>query len=151
MAAATKARASQLLVQIGNGADPEIFAHPCLINSARGFTLTAGTSQVSIPDCDDPDLLQWLGTEKTSLSGSISGAGTLHVPNTKEFHQKLVSPDSFTCRVRLNLPGAQGGGYWEGKFQLTSFAVTGDRTSDNTVTCDITLESDGEVNWVDAT
>ncbi len=151
MAAAKHAKGTQLLIQIGDGGDPETFAHPCLINAARGFTLTAGTSQVSLPDCDDPELIQWLITNKTSLSGQITGAGTLHVPNVKDYNNMLIDPDPYNVRVNLNIPALDGGGYWEGKFQLTTFGITGDPTSDNTVSCDINFDSYGPVNWVDAT
>ena len=33
-----------ILVQIGDGADPEVFAHDCLINGSRALNMTANVT-----------------------------------------------------------------------------------------------------------
>jgi hypothetical protein len=43
MTAITTLRGTQLYIKVGNGADPEVFAHPCLINTKRGIKFTSSS------------------------------------------------------------------------------------------------------------
>lgn len=139
----------QLLVQIGNGATPEVFAHDCLINTERGINFTSETNRETLPDCDNPEAAGWSVMNKSGLSATITGAGRLHTSSIKTFFSWYNSDEAKNVRVLLNgISLANGGGHWAGAFKLTAFDVTGPETGRSSVT--LTLESDGEVTWVDA-
>lgn len=149
MAQAKTLRGVRLLVKIGDGEDPEVFAHPCLINAARGLSLVAQTNDIVIPDCSDPDLMAWAAREKVSLSGTINGAGVVNTPDISDWNDYLVSADTRNVRVELGqVLLADGGGYWGGAFLCTEFSITGDRGG--RAECSVTMLSDGVVAWTDA-
>ncbi len=140
---------TQLLVQIGNGATPEVFAADCLINTQRGITFSSDTNEDINPDCNNPDDPAWKEVTKDGLSGQIQGAGRVHTPSVKEWWEWFISKDTKNCRVLLNnVTLANGGGYWEGSFHLTQFEVTGERNQKAQVS--VTLMSSGPIVWVDA-
>jgi len=149
MAAPKTMSGRQLLVQIGDGGNPEQFAHDCLINTERGIAFNSEANRETIPDCDDPDAPGWSVMNKSGLSATISGAGRLHTASVEAWFNWFNSDDTKNVRVLLNgVSAADGGGYWKGAFKLTAFEVTGPETGRAAVT--VTLESDGEVEWVDA-
>lgn len=149
MAAIKSLNGRQLLVQIGDGASSEIFAHDCLINTERGIQFASETNREPVPDCDDPDKPVWSILTKTSLSATIPGSGRLHTSSLPTWWAWMNSDDAKNVRVLVNgVTGANGGGYWAGAFKLTQFEVTGPETGRATVSA--TLESDGEVTWVAA-
>jgi len=149
MAQAESLRGTKLLIKVSDGEVSPTFAHPCLINTDRGITFTADTNDVLVPDCSDPDLMAWAAREKVSLSATINGAGTLHIPDAQVYSDWVMSADPIAVRVELGgVVLADDGGYWQGNFHCTSFEVNG--TRGNRVQCSITLLSDGAVAWHDA-
>ncbi len=76
MTQATTLKFSQFLIQLGNGAVPEVFAAPCGLNS-RGFSRTAATNDTNVPDCDNPDAPSWLDRDVVSLAAALSGSGVV--------------------------------------------------------------------------
>lgn len=148
MALANTIEGSQILIKVGDGGDPETFSHPCLINSARGLVLTAGTTERAVPDCSDPQLLQWIKRKKNSLSGSINGAGVLHGPNYKDYFNWLKSKDDKNIEICLDVLAAEGGGKVYGAFHLTTLELNGDNEGFAEVS--IQLDSNGELDWTDA-
>lgn len=139
----------QLLVQIGDGATPEVFTHDCLINTERGIAFAAETTRENDPNCDNPDEPGWSSVDSNGKSATISGAGRLHTPSVKAWFAWFNAGTTKNIRVLLNgVSLANGGGYWAGSFKCTAFDVTGPETGRTTVS--VTLESDGEVEWVDA-
>lgn len=150
MAAVKHMRGVKLLIKVGDGATPtEAFTTYCTINSDRGISFKANTNDIVVPDCDDPDLMSWLVREKISLSGDISGAGTLNTPDTSAFFDWVKSPDTRNVQVHLDgVASADGGGYWAGAYHCVQFDVNGGQgTKANAA---ISLTSDGEVTWTDA-
>lgn len=143
MAEAKTVRGSQLLIKVGDGGDPEQFSHPCSINAERGLSKSAETRNNNVPDCDDPEGIVWTGTEKSSLSATITGSGTLHAPDQDLFDDWFESPDAKNVKVFTNITGANGGRIYSGKFHLTQFEITGN--NGETVQCRITLVSSGAV------
>lgn len=137
----------QLLVQIGDGASPETFGHDCLINTQRGIAFSADTNEFVVPDCLTPEDPAWKEVTKDGLSAQISGTGMLHTSSVKTWFDWFKGPDTKNIRVKVNVPGADGGGYWQGAFHLTAFEVTGDRNAK--AESSETLISSGPVTWVD--
>lgn len=144
MAQTLAVRGTKLLIQVGDGASPEVFAHPCLINTDRSFNLQAETNDFPTYDCDDPEAVSWLQREKVSLSGDISGAGRLHVADMEEYDDWLRSPDPRNVKIVIDAASANGGGSWTGPYHLTQMEITGGDKS-STIEVSITLQSTGEV------
>lgn len=143
MAEVKHARGVKLLIKVGNGASPEVFATYCSINAERGITFNAGSNDQDIPDCSDPDAIAWVVREKTNLSASISGAGMLNTPDVQEFYDWLTSDDSRNVKVVVDVPSSDGGVIFSGAFHLTEFAITGNRGEK--MQASVTLASDGEI------
>lgn len=149
MALAKVLAGKSLLIKVSDGGGTPVYAHPCLINAARGIVLTAETNQTRIPDCDDPELIAWIKREKTSISGAINGAGVLHTTDTETYFNWLKSPDSIAVRVELNgVSSVNGGGFFAGSWHLTNFELSGD--VGEYVQSSLGLESDGDITWTDA-
>jgi predicted secreted protein len=136
-------KGTQLKIEIGDGATPEGFEHPCLVNAKRGFKLEVSTNKIVVPDCDNPDDPAWQEVIKDVLGASIDGAGKLDTADVADYHAWLTSKDPKNIRVRLGTTG-----YWAGAFHLTTFEVTGDRGQ--LAECAITLESTGAVTFTPA-
>lgn len=139
---------SKLLIAIGNGASPEVFAHGCTINGQRAISLQAETNDFVLPDCDAPEAMAWLSREKRALGATISGEGVLNSTDLETYFQWFVSADGRNVRTILDVTGANGGGYMAGRFLLTALEVSGNRGEK--VSVSLTLLSDGVVAWTDA-
>ena len=149
MTAVPRVTGSKLLVQIGDGADPETFAHDCLINTKRGVQFTSETNESIMPDCDNPDDPAWKSVTKDGFSAQISGAGMLYTASVSEWYDWFNSDDAKNIQFALNVPLASGGGHFAGAFKLTQFEITSDGNKEQS-TCNVTLVSDGAVEWTDA-
>lgn len=147
MAQAKVVNFSTFLVLVGNGASPEVFAAPCGLTS-RGFNRTAETNDTNVPDCDDEDKPSWLARDVVSLAGEISGSGVLDTDALEVWDDWFQSGLAKNCRVMLDVPVAQNGRHWSGKFILSSFNITAERGSK--VTIEVTLTSDGAITKTDA-
>lgn len=140
MTAITKLRGTQLYIKVGDGATPEVFAHPCLINTQRGISFTSSTNKVIVPDCDNPDDPAWSEAIKDGLAATINGSGVLdNKAATITFYDAWFrATASRNVQVWLGTMG-----YWSGAFHLTGWEVTGDRN--NNAEAKLTLESDGPI------
>jgi predicted secreted protein len=143
MAAVKHTRGVKLLLKVGDGAEPEVFAQYCSINAERGITFTATTNDVDIPDCEDPDLLAWVVREKASLSVSVTGSGTLNTPDVEDFFAWFNSPDAKNCKIIVDVAAADGGVTFTGAFHLTEFSLTGNRGEK--MQASVSLASDGAI------
>lgn len=149
MAQATTVPGKSLLIKVGDGATPEVFTHNCSINAERGLQLSAQTNDINVPDCDDPDLMAWVEREKVSLSGQITGAGTLNAEDQDLFWDWFKSPDTKNVKVVTDIAGASGGRVFSGAFHCTNFEISGNRGEK--CTCSITLQSSGEITMANNT
>lgn len=138
MAAITTLRGTQLYIKVGDGASPETFAHPCLINTKRGIKFQSSTNKVIVPDCDNPEDPAWSDAIKDALSASIDGAGTLDNKSAVVSFYDGWFRDTNSRNVQVWL-GTMG--HWDGAFHLTNWEVNGDRNDNAQAT--LTLESDG--------
>jgi predicted secreted protein len=141
MVAITPLRGTQLYIKVGDGSSPEVFAHPCLINTKRGIKFASSTNKVIIPDCDNPEDPAWSEAIKDALSASIDGAGTLDNKAAVISFYDAWFRDVDSRNVRIYL-GTMG--HWSGAFHLTGWEINGDR-NDN-AQASISLESDGALS-----
>lgn len=147
MAAVKTLNGEQLLVQIEWTPASGTFAHDCLINTERGIQFSADMQEFTIPDCVTPEDPAWKVTEKDGLSATVSGAGMLHTSSVEAFFNWFKSKDTLNCRVKVNVAGADGGGYWAGAFHLSAFSITGTRKEK--ATAEVSLTSSGAITWTD--
>jgi predicted secreted protein len=134
----------KILILVGDGASPEVFSHPCLINAERGITFGSSTNQEVVPDCDDPSAPAWVSTEVDGLNATITGGGVHDVASTEEYFDWYTSGEAKTVKVKQD---RAGGSTFTGSFKLTEYAFTGNRK--NKATGSITLVSDGPVTRAD--
>ena len=141
MAKPNTLRGTKLYIKVGDGASPEVFSHPCLINAERGITFRSNASDIVVPDCTTPDDPAWRELVKDALSAGVTGAGVLdNVLATIQAYTDWWKGDTAkNVQVWLGTIGR-----WQAPFKLTEWAITGERT--NKINVNLTLESDGEVS-----
>lgn len=125
----------KILVQIGDGQDPEVFAHDCMINAERGINLTASTRVLTVPNCTDPSKPDKTTRVVDATDSTISGAGKLHSGSTLEWMQRRGK----TINIRVRQAGV-----WRvaGAYILSAFNITG--AARDYATASITLEQADE-------
>lgn len=139
---------SKLLIRLGDGASPEQFVHPCMINTARGIEFGSSPTESVVPFCPpDEDLPGWVEREIDAKTASVTGAGILHTPDIDIFWNWYDSGASKNLQVFVDVTGSFGGGYWAGAAVLTGFSVSGAGRREK-ATFESTILSDGAWAWV---
>lgn len=139
MAKPTTKKFSQFLIQLGDGASPEVFTAPCGLTS-KGFNQSKSMQETAVPDCDDPDAPSYSEKGVDTISSEISGSGVLAMEALDTWKAFFASTDSKNVRIEI-----VGKGYWQGLFHLTTFNITSQRGQK--INVDITLQNDGEYIW----
>lgn len=147
MARPTTLAGTKLLIQLGDGASPEVFAAPCAL-STKSFNLEAASNDFNVPDCDDPDLPVWTERVVSALSAGVSGNGTLAMESFDEWRDWFLSGDPKNVRVKVDTTAGNNGGYFEMSAILSSLQIGGNQGE--LVTVEVQMDSNGEVAWVDA-
>lgn len=140
MAQATTIKGGKIRVLLGNDADPIVYSAPCGFTQ-RSITLNKGLEEVNIPDCTDPDKVDWVGRDATSLSMGISGEGVLASESVDTWLEGFESIDSIPVKVELEFPAKTI--TWTGRMHIESMEVganNGQRATNN-----VSLQSDGEM------
>lgn len=130
---------SKMLIKVGDGADPEVFAAPCGINS-KGFNRSAEANDFAVYDCDSPDDPAWVEREIATLSASVSGSGWMTLLAQEVWDTWYE--DGVSKSVQIALLGTTTRTY-QGKFKLTTLNLGGEEKGK--VTCEIELQNDGPV------
>jgi predicted secreted protein len=123
------------------------FAAPCGLTE-RSITFSKETNDTTSIDCDDEDAPAWVDRDVVSLSATISGEGVMARESLELWRDAFTTTDTVNARIEVGGTAAQGGGYWSGKFHLTSFepgATRGERVS-----VSVEMQSSGPITWVDA-
>lgn len=144
MAKPTVIAGTKLLLLVGNGAGPEVFAEPCGLTT-KSFDMSASTNTTLIPDCDDPEAPAWESTDVNGLSASGAGTGVMSTESFAVWNDWFLSAQGKNMQIKLDHASL---GHYAGSFKLTSFKLAG--TRGNKVTVDLSFKSDGEVVWVAA-
>lgn len=140
MAQATTIKGGKIRVLLGSTADPIVYSSPCGFTQ-RSITLNKGLEEVNIPDCDDPDKVDWVGRDATSLSMSISGEGVLASESVDTWLEGFDSIESIPVKVEWQFPAKTI--TWTGRMHIESMEVganNGQRATNN-----VSLQSDGEM------
>lgn len=140
MAQATTIKGGKIRVLLGDDSDPTVYSAPCGFTQ-RSITLNKGLEEVSIPDCLDPDKVDWLGRDATSLSMGISGEGVLASESVDAWLEGFESIESIPVKVEWEFPAKTI--TWTGRMHIESMEVganNGQRATNN-----VSLQSDGEM------
>ena len=119
---------------------PGTYAAPCGFNQ-RTVTINKGLEEVNIPDCENPDAVNWLGQDAVSLSMSGEGEGILAEESVETWLDAVESVESINARVEWEFPTKTIS--WLGKMQVASFeagAQDGRRVTGN-----VSMQSDGKM------
>jgi hypothetical protein len=140
---------SQVLIAIGDGASPEVFAHPCLINGSKALTIEANFSEDVIPDCDNPANPANVVMNADSVRLTCSGAGKLHRNDAKTYADWAAGATTKNAKIRVGAADASGSFEITCSLVCTSFAVNTERP--NTAEADVSFAaSDFDVNDIAA-
>lgn len=143
MAQATTIKGGKIRVLLGNDSDPIVYTAPCGFTQ-RSITLNKGLEEVNIPDCNDPDKVDWVGRDATSLSMAISGEGVLASESVDTWLEGFESIESIPVKVEWEFPAKTI--TWTGRMHIESMEVganNGQRATNN-----VSLQSDGEMGRV---
>ncbi|QMV02574.1 hypothetical protein GHV40_14275 [Devosia sp. D6-9] len=143
------ATTKKLLIQFGDGADPEVFEHNCTINTSQDFTIEATTVDATEPNCAEPDAPAWVLRSIDTLSAGINGAGTMDPLSFAKLRDNMLSGEPFNVRVMIDLASAAGGGHFAGRYVMTTLGIA--KEGKGYISANLALSSDGAVTWVPAT
>lgn len=148
MAAPTTFKFGKLIVLLEDQAAPGTFAAPCGFTE-KSFSVSKSLSDVTVPDCADPDAPAWTGREVQSLSWSVTGSGILAQEAFEEWRTFAESSTARKVRVLIaqDTTGATvgDGGYYEGSAHLESFEITA--SLGEKVQISVSLQSDEAPTW----
>lgn len=140
----------KFLIELGDGANTEVFAAVCG-PTQKGFQLTGTTSEVNVPDCDNPEAPAWVERGMSSFSAQIDASGVLALNHLADWRTWFLSGAAKDVRVHVNEAAANGGGYYALQMLLTNMNHTTQLGSDgNKVQLAITAQSTGPVTWTPA-
>lgn len=149
MAKPTTFRGTLVAIYFEDPANSGTFLKPCGLNN-HSYQFSKNTNEVTVPDCDDPDLPAWIERETESLDFSASGEGILAAESVDKWWELFSNTDSALARMYIGAPDdAINGRYWQGNLHLSEFSVTGDRGSKTQVT--VSIVSDGELTYHNVT
>lgn len=140
MAEATTIKGGKVKVQLGNSAVPIAYAAPCGFTQ-RSVSINKALEEVAIPDCDNPDAMNWLGRDATSLSMTVGGEGVLAAESVDTWMTALDSENSVPVKVIWEFPAKTI--TWTGKMHIESFEVGAE--DKKRVTATVSMQSDGKM------
>jgi hypothetical protein len=138
LAQATTIKGGKFRVLIGNDADPIVYENPCGFTQ-RSITINKGLEEVNVPDCTDPDKVDWVGRDATSLSMSISGEGVLAAESVDVWLDAVDSLESIPVKVEWEFPAKTI--TWTGFMHVES--IEAGATNGQRATLNVSLQSDG--------
>jgi hypothetical protein len=86
----TVATFGDMKVELGNGANPEVFAAPCGFDT-KALNLTATASEANIPPCNSPDTPGWTARGVSAFSAEITSSGVMAVEDSAMWSAWLLS------------------------------------------------------------
>lgn len=140
MAQAGTIKGGKIRVLLGNNANPIVYSARCGFTE-RSITITKGLEEVKIPDCDDPDKVDWIGRDATSLSMSVNGQGVLAVESVDDWLDAVLSIDSVPAKIEMEFPAKTI--TFTGQVHVESMEIganNGVRATNS-----VSLQSDGEM------
>lgn len=140
MAAPKTIKGGKVVVSIGDGASPMVYTAPCGFTS-KSVQFSKGLEEVNLPDCDDPDKVNWIGRDASSLSISVSGEGVAAAESIEMWLDSWESIDSVPVKIQAIFPAETY--TWTGFMQVENLEVGA--PNGQRVTLNVTMQSDGEM------
>jgi len=144
MAKPNTLRGGKVRVSLGapavNPEDPMVYTAPCGFTS-KSVTFTKGLEETQIPDCDDPDSVDWIGRDAVSLSMAISGEGVLAQESVETWLEAWESVESVPVKIEMEFPAKTI--TWTGYAHVETMQA--DAPNGRRVTSSISMQSDGEM------
>lgn len=110
-----------LLVKIGDGASPEVFANVCGIQT-RSFNLSATEVDTTIPDCENPGNAVVRTAEPGIVNRTFSGSGKFVSGATSDILMDHVNAAT-VFNAQVVVPGL---GEYEGSWMISEFEFSGE-------------------------
>jgi predicted secreted protein len=140
---------SKLIISVGDGATPtENFVRQCGLTT-KGIAFASDVADVAVPDCDDPDAPAWSERSVSTKNCTVAGDGILATDHREDWDTWFQSGEARNCRIEIDIPLADGGGYYQGAFILTTFTINGNQDAAK-MTIEVEMQNDGPVVWTDA-
>jgi hypothetical protein len=140
MAQPVTARFGKFIVSLESEDSPNVFVAPCGFTS-KSLVMGKNLSEISIPDCDDPDLPIWLGRDVQSNTASITGQGVFAAESVERWLAAYESNESVECQVEVEF--STGVLLFQGHFHLETWTLGAEQGG--RVTIDVSMPSDGEI------
>lgn len=141
MAAPVTTKGGKFRVLLGSGTGPIVYAAPCGFLS-KSLTLSKALEESALPDCDNPDLVPWLGRDATSLSMAVSGEGVLAASSVETWLDAWESTESIPAKIEIEFPAKTI--TWTGRMHVSTLTM-GHPTAQGRVTNNVEMSSDGEM------
>lgn len=119
------------------------YSAPCGFTS-RSIALNKALNEFQIPDCDDPDAIDWLGRDAVSLSMGVNGEGVLAQESVETWLDAWEDTDPVAVKVEWEFPAKTV--TWTGTMHVENFEVTAQNAQRATAT--VSLQSDGAMTRV---
>ena len=140
MVAATTIKGGKVKVLLGNDATPTVYTAPCGFTS-KSISLSKALNEVQVPDCDDPDKVDWLGRDSVSLSMGVSGEGVLAAQSVETWLDAWESVDSVPVKVEWEFPAKTI--TYTGRMHVETVESTAPNGQRATIS--VSMQSDGEM------
>lgn len=101
-----------LILEIGNGAVPEVFTPTCTINTTRKVTFSSKSSTAEAANCTNPSFPAQTVREVMSTDLSFDGDGLADGPSLLaliQWNQGVGGVTVKNCKIIMNRSGANGG------------------------------------------
>lgn len=144
MAPPVTAHFGKFRVQIGSGTGPIVYAAPCGFTS-KSLVLTNNLSEVSIPDCDDPDKPISVGRDVESTSAAITGEGVAAASAIPVWRDAFTG--GVSVPVKIEIEYSTGTQTITGYFQIESLEFGAEQGG--RVMLNVSMQSDGELTYSD--
>lgn len=133
-------RFGKFAVMLGTFVTTPVYTAPCGFNS-KSLTLSKELNEITIPDCDSPDIVGWVGREIASMSAAVTGEGVVAESSLPTWLAAYASSEPVP--VKIVLTGSVTTYTWTGRMQIASLAfeaALGER-----VNLTVDMQSDGEL------
>jgi predicted secreted protein len=139
-------RGTYFVLAMGDGGTPtETFEALCGINT-RTFNYTANTNDQFTRDCADPENVPVRNAIVTGEQWELSGEGSLNRSQLQDIEDAKGQPKNYRFYYTEPSDDEVFRGYWEGRFILNNFSITG--ADENFATISVSFVSDGLVTFV---
>lgn len=145
---ATGNQTTRLIVQVGDGADPEVFAFTCGANTF-GISLTNNLGENVVLDCDNPlDVPAVIVRHLESQDTSVTIAGMVTTEAWPTWREWSDGGTEKNIKLFLDESAANNGGYWILPAYLADYELT--KESSSKVQFSATISGAGQRVWTDA-